>query len=74
MRVLGLSSSERSALAVLADGMARRSVRTESDRARGIHAVRSVDADVLVCNGFARDVSMWNAVEITDAGREALDP
>ena len=67
-----LTEGERDALHVLAIGMATRSVRTESDRANGIHCVQGKVANELIGRGLARDVPGWRAVELTDLGRAAL--
>ena len=64
---------ELDALAVLAAGMACTSPRTASDRARGIHTINGRCAATLCGMGYARRVAQWDAVEITDLGRAALD-
>jgi hypothetical protein len=68
-----LTDAQRDALSVLADGMASRSTTTATDRARGVHGVNSKVADTLIGYGYAHDVPQWRAVEITAAGRRALD-
>jgi hypothetical protein len=60
------------ALIVLSMGIASRSGKTATDKPNGVHTVRNQIADHLVRDGLATDVPAWNAVEITDKGRQYL--
>lgn len=67
-----LTPPQLDALHVLSTGTASITNRTELDIARGIRCVQSRIAQFLVDAGLAEPVPHWNAIEITELGRNVL--